>query len=94
MDDNDTLQKVLAQKRKIKAEQQAEAVGGCIGTCLGLIVWYGAIGAIEALCIWLLWNAIVPTVFHGPQITFWVAYAMVAFLTLLASFFKSSSKEK
>lgn len=91
--EDDTLKKVLDRKRKTQAEKTAEAIGGCLGTCVGLLIWYGACIAVLGCTLWLLWDWIVPAVFHGPKSTFWVACGMVVFLGLIASLFKNS-KEK
>ncbi len=41
----------------------------------GVLLLVAGLSAIGALVLFLAWNAVVPPVFHGPEVTFWQAWA-------------------
>jgi hypothetical protein len=58
------------------------ALTGCLVAILspfiliGLWLIYALIGLIAAVPIYYLWNWLVPSVFHGPHITYWIAWGL------------------
>lgn len=58
-----------------------------IGCVLALILM--------ALITWgemVLWNWLVPTLFHGPRITYWQAFGLSMLLGIVGSAFRGSKK--
>lgn len=60
--------------------------------CLGLLVFVIAMEFLVAWVAQFLWNALVPSVFHGPVLTYWQAFIGVCLLSFIGNFFRSSSK--
>lgn len=57
---------------------------------MGMIVAAIVGGLLSAIPVWLLWNAVIPSIFGLPSIGFWQALG----LSLLCAFlFKSSSSD-
>lgn len=70
----------------LRVSKQSGKVTGV--ACLGLLmIWVIATAGI-AWVVELLWNWLVPLLFHGPQITYWEAVGVLFLLSLLTSLFK------
>jgi hypothetical protein len=71
-------------------EEVATLGAGCF-----IVLCIVAVSAlIGGLILWVLWNAAVPSIFHGPVITYWQAVLLAALLSVIGNFFKSSSNSK
>lgn len=60
-----------------------------LGVSIGVILFV----AFEMGIVWLLmvlWNALIPGVFHGPHLTYWQMLIAYILLTIIAGIFKSS----
>lgn len=58
---------------------------------IGLIAGFAALGA--AILCWA-WNAFVPPVFKGPEITFWQAFALTFLIGSVKGLFSINIKKK
>lgn len=67
-----------------------EKVAGCV---IAAIVW-AALYFLLALVLMLLWNGLVPDVFHGPSLSYWQAFIAILLLGFVAGFFRSTRKEE
>lgn len=72
-----------------------KAFAGCISCLAILVVWVG-FGLLIAWGIELAWNLIVPSLFHGPRIDFFMACALYflasLIIGLLRGLFSTSQK--
>lgn len=46
---------------------------------------------VSGLIIWALWNFLVPSLFHGPAITYWQGLAISITLSIIGGVFSKSS---
>jgi hypothetical protein len=60
---------------------------GVVGFCIVIFV-----GLLQGLPVWLLWNAVIPSIFGLPSITFWQAIALSILCGCLFKSTSSSSK--
>ena len=60
------------------------------GIILLVIIGIGAFGAI----VMLLWNALMPDIFHLPQITFWQALGLLLLSKILFSSFRGGGPKR
>lgn len=77
---------------KILSSKIALALAGCLGYVVAWGVILAAVFGVGAFTAWvveLLWNMVVPPVFHGPVLPFWPAYALVALVCVGAGLFKT-----
>lgn len=75
------------KKRSDSASDSAAALIGCV---IGLIISIG-LGAFSAWMFEILWNWLMPLLFHLPTLTFWQAWGIIALLSIIGGFFKSST---
>ena len=61
--------------------------------CGAFILLVGVFGALYAFVIMLLWNALVPDIFHLVTITFWQAWGLFILSALLFKTFTGPSKK-
>lgn len=61
-----------------------------LGSVLVVVSWL-AIAAVVALVLRALWNAVVPSAFGGPVLSFWQAFCGMFLLSILSNFFRSDS---
>jgi hypothetical protein len=61
--------------------------------CLVVLAIIAVLSFLVAWVLMLLWNVVVPTLFHGPHLTYWVAYALYWLLAIIAGFFKNNSSK-
>ena len=61
---------------------------GCVGAGACLVIVLAA----SSWLFQLVWNYLVPGLFHGPQLSYWQAAALLFFLTWIGNLFKSKSK--
>jgi hypothetical protein len=64
--------------------------GKIAGIILLVIIGIGAFGAI----VMLLWNALMPDIFHLPQITFWQALGLLLLSKILFSSFRGGGPKR
>ena len=55
---------------------------------VGIIAIAAVLGLVVAIPVMLLWNWLIPVLFHGPIIGYWQAYGLYLLCAIL---FKSSS---
>lgn len=67
---------------------------GCLLTCLVTAIVLTALDFLWAWIGMLLWNWLVPEVFHGPTVTYWQAFIGVLLLSFVGGFFKSATSSK
>lgn len=67
---------------------------GYLLTCLVTAIILTAFDFLWAWLLMLLWNWVVPDVFHGPMLTYWQAFVGVLLLSLIGGFFKGSTSSK
>lgn len=65
------------EKKKMRNSTQDAIVAilMVILSIAGVLLLIAGLSAIGALVLFLAWNAVVPPVFHGPEVTFWQAWA-------------------
>ncbi len=56
---------------------------------LGLLALAVAFISLQAWVFMVLWNAVVPTIFHGPALTFWSSMTCTFLLSIIGGFFRS-----
>lgn len=66
------------------------ATGG--GACLLFIALWAGCVFLSAWVIELLWNWLIPTLFHGPIVTYWEALGILVLLSIVGGLFKGGSK--
>lgn len=71
-----------------------DKISGCLLTCLVTAIVLTAIDFLWAWLLRLLWNGLVPAVFHGPVLTYWQAFIAVWLLSFIGGFFKSSASKE
>jgi len=65
-----------------------KAFAGCISCLVVLVIWAGA-GLLMAWGIEMAWNLVVPSLFHGPRIDFYIACALYFFASLIIGLLRS-----
>lgn len=76
--------------RRRRDTDWAPVLGTGIGIVLIVLVVAGIVfgfGSISALILMWAWNIFIPSVFHGPVITFWQAFAASVLLTIIGAKF-------
>ena len=63
-------------------------------TCGILVAIVGAINLFLAWIIQILWNWLLVDLFNFPQVGYWQAFGIMALLSIVGGFFKSSSSKK
>ena len=51
--------------------------------CLLVIIIVGIVASIGGLITMLLWNWLIPQLFNGPEISFWMAWGLMILLGIL-----------
>ncbi len=63
---------------------------GIIAFALGAIAAFAGLTALSGLIVWVLWNALVPSLFDGPSITYVQGVLVGVALSVLGSVFGRS----
>ena len=72
-------------------EQKFSALIGCLGIVLATIAPVAVLNSVSAFILYLLWNWLLVSLFNAPVITYWQALGFIILLSVIGSFFKSSS---
>jgi len=62
--------------------------------CLGILVVIALVVSIQPLIVMLLWNWLVPAIFHGPTIGFWQSLGLCVLMGLLTGLGKIQFSSK
>jgi len=81
------------QKHTTHLSETEQAVASCTSSLVVLVI-YAGVNALIAFLVQLLWNMVMPGLFHTPPIGYWPALALCALLSILGSLlFPQRSKE-
>jgi hypothetical protein len=72
--------------------KEKRSVGAWILVILIAIVVAGAVVSAISVLFMLLWNWIVPALFNGPEITFWMSWGIMFLIGLLGRIFFGRKK--
>lgn len=61
--------------------------------CAGVIALVAAVISLVAYLFMLLWNAVVPALFHGPVLSFWMALGLWVLLGMIGNLFRSNNSK-
>jgi hypothetical protein len=62
--------------------------------CLVVLAIIAAFSFLISWLLMVLWNVVVPTLFHGPHITYWIAYAFYWLSVIITGGFKINTSSK
>lgn len=64
-----------------------------LGLAIGFIAMYAALVGVSAFIFWLLWNWVLPDLFHWPELRYSQAYGLVLLLSFVGSAIKINTKK-
>lgn len=76
------------QQKNRKAQSSAEEAVATVVGCVAFLVVVMAIDVAFAFLAMLAWNAVMPALFHLPQIAFWQMWLLLALIGLIGGFFR------